>query len=161
MVRSMTESAAPVTRQSIAARDRSLPGRVTGRLRRAILQMVWAAARRDVAAQTAGMTPHSLRAALRKRHVIEFYRGELEVLRESERARNISALVDVRDASSNAMARVNAARTLEQLAEDNSSHSPLARGRSPGVVIQIVNAAPVQQPSPSGPLINVTPPSDP
>jgi hypothetical protein len=39
-----TENYAPVTRQAIAARDRSLPGKVTGRLKRVLDAMVWEAA---------------------------------------------------------------------------------------------------------------------
>ena len=130
----MNDPSHPVTRQAIAAQDRALPGKVTGRLKRAIIEMVWSGARRADAAHTAGMTDHSLRAALKKPHVIRYYRSELDVLRESERARNVSALVDVRDGSSNAMARVNAARALEDLAVTSDPAAPM-RSLAPGITI--------------------------
>jgi hypothetical protein len=68
------------TRQAIGVKGRSAPGKVTGRLRIAIEAMVWKSARRHEAATEAGMTDHSLRAALKKPHV------KAELLRRIGRA---------------------------------------------------------------------------
>ena len=106
------------TRQALAVEGRSARLRVTGRLRTAIEAMAWQGARRDEAAVAAGLTDHSLRAALRKPHVKAFYLGELDVLRTSEKARNIHALCSIRDASENAMAKVSAIKTLESLSDE-------------------------------------------
>lgn len=126
------------TRQAVAARDRSAPGKVTGRLRRAVDAMVWEGAKRPQAAETAGLTDHSLRQALRRPHVLAFYHAELKVLRESERARNIHALADVRDGT-NAMARVNAVRALEGMSDETQARSTGCVSL-PGLTIQIINA---------------------
>src|SRR5262249_40548519 len=82
----MSNVAFGTTRQAIAARDRSLPGRVTGKLYRAIDAMVWAGSSRKEAAQMAGLSDHGLRQALRRPHVLAFYLSECEVLRLSGRA---------------------------------------------------------------------------
>jgi hypothetical protein len=111
---------------------------VTGKLKTAIDAMVWAGARRPEAALLAGMTDHSLRAALKKPHVKQHYLAELGVLRESERARNIHALVDVRDTAENAMARVGAVKALEQLSEQADDRGRSVVGLQPGLIIEIV-----------------------
>jgi len=124
------------TRQAIATQGRSAPLKVTGKLRDAIEQMVWYGLTRSEAAAKAGLTEHALYVAFRKPHVKAHYLGELEVLRTSERARNIHTLVEVRDQTKNQMARVNAVAALEQSAE--------TQGRStgsvslPGLTIQII-----------------------
>jgi hypothetical protein len=152
----MTDKPDNLTRQQIAARDRSLPGKVTGRLRRAIQSMVWEAARRSDAALAAGMTDHSLRAALKKPHVMGALLHEMQVLRSSERPRNISALVQVRDNSENDMARVSAAKTLEALSEESTDR---ARGTVtlPGLIIEIHNPSPADRAQDR--LVDVTPPA--
>jgi hypothetical protein len=117
-------------------------------LRLAITEMVWSGARRADAAKTAGMTDHSLRAALRKPHVIAFYRAELGVLRESERAKTFHRLCDVRDQDSNKMASVAASKALEQISELEVSRPHGAR-QTPGLVIVVTNAPAHLQASPS------------
>lgn len=112
----MTMDTSP-SRQALAAENRSLPNRVTGRLRLAITEMVWSGARRADAAKAAKMTDHSLRSALRKPHVIAFYRAELGTLRESERAKTFHRLCDVRDQDANKMASVAASKALEQVTD--------------------------------------------
>jgi hypothetical protein len=150
----MTTDIAQPTRQALAAQNRSLPNRVTGKLRRAITEMVWSGARRADAAEAAGMTDHFLRAALKKPHVIAFYRQELGVLRESGRAKTFHRLEALRDQDDNKAAAVKACQVLEQIADDPVKAS-ISRSIAPGFVIQIVNA-------PSGPreqatTINVAP----
>jgi hypothetical protein len=142
------------SRQALAAEDRSLPNRVTGRLHRAIIAMVWEGARRADAAKSSGMTDHSLRAALRKPHVIGFYRAELGTLRESERSRTLHRLCDIRDQDSNKMASVAASKALEQIS-DTEVKRPPGVPFAPGLIIQVINAP---SPAPRH-TIDVTPAS--
>jgi hypothetical protein len=124
------------TRQAIAVKDRSRKGMVTGKLKIAIELMVWSAARRAEAAENAGLTDHSLRAALKKPHVLRFYQEELRVLRESVRAKNFHRLDDIAEKSPNAMAKVAAIKTMEQLSDQETA----TRGSQtlPGLQIVIV-----------------------
>jgi hypothetical protein len=148
----MTEKLpAELSPQKIAAQDRSAPRRITGRLKAALDRMVWRGDKRADAAIAAGMVDHSLRVALKKPHVLAYYRGELATLRESERARSVHALVDVRDASDNAMARVAAAKELEKVTVEAATR-PNGNATSPGIVIRILTAAP---PLPTNPVIEV------
>ena len=125
----MTDNELVPTRQAIEAKDRSAPLKVTGKLKVAIEQMVWHGARRAEAAEKAGMKDHSLRAALRKAHVMAHYHSELGVLRESTRAKNFHRLDDIAEVSPNAMARVAAIKTMENISEplrSVASGQPLA-----------------------------------
>ena len=121
------------TRQAIAAQDRSAPLAVSGRLKAALDRMVWSCARRADAATASGMSDHGLREALRKPHVRAYYVEQLEVLRTSERARNIHRLAEIRDAANN-MPAVQAIKALEEM------HEPLAGAKhlpTAGLVIHI------------------------
>ena len=132
----MTDDAKP-TRQAIAAQGRSGKLTVSGKLKVALDHMLFAAASRPERAKLAGMTDHSLRTALRKAHVRAYYNAGLEVLRTSERARNIAAMARVRDTSDNGVAVVTAAKALEQLAEPNGPGGiGGGRGRS-GYIIDL------------------------
>lgn len=115
----------------------ALKERITGKVRTAIEAMVWDGLPRAQAAEKAGISEHGLYKALRKPPVKAFYLSELEVLRTSERAANIHALREVRDAKSNQMATVAAVKVLEQLTDQASERG--AAGATPGVVVQIVN----------------------
>lgn len=115
----MTDKELTTTRQAVAAKERSGKLTVSGKLKTAIDLMLFEGSRRPEAALAAGMTDHGLREAFKKPHVKRYYLAGLEVLRTSERARNISALAKVRDESENSMAIVSAAKALEQLAEPN------------------------------------------
>jgi hypothetical protein len=132
------------SRQALAAQNRSLPGRVTGRLRKAIDAMVWDAASRPEAAQIAGMTDHSLRQALRRPHVMAFYRGECEVLRMSGRARRIHRLGEVVEQKENKMAVVQAAKALEQIVDEQAARG--AGVQRAGLVIVIYPASDHREP---------------
>jgi hypothetical protein len=132
--------------------ERSAPMKVTGRLKHCLELMVWQGLSRSQAAEQAGLREHSLYCALRKAHVRTALLREMEVLRTSERPRNILALVNVRDTGRNEMARVNAAKALEQLSEESvarSSSVPV----SPGLVIQVIDGP---APTPADPR-DVTP----
>jgi hypothetical protein len=137
------------TRQAIAAKDRSAPRKVTGRLRAALIEMVWKGSRRAEAAQAAGMTDHSLREALRKPHVKAFYLGELGTLRESTRAKNFHRLDDIAETSGNDMARVAAVKAMEAISDEQQTRGPASA--TPGITIVIRHTS---EPKPA---IDVTP----
>jgi hypothetical protein len=139
----MSENSLPTalpTRQAIEAKDRSARNRVTGKLRIAIEAMVWEALPRAEAAAKAGMADSSLRFALRKPHVLAHHNAELAALRTSLRARNVHRLDSIADKSGNDAARV---RTLESLADASEQHFGSRSSQTPGVVIQIIQAAPL------------------
>jgi hypothetical protein len=115
--------------------------------------MVWSGARRADAAKAAGMTDHSLRAALRKPHVIGFDRAELGILRESERAKTFHRLCAVRDQDSNKMASVAASKALEQISEEAVGRPPSMQ-QLPGFVI-VVSNAPAHLPRPSSSALTI------
>jgi hypothetical protein len=118
-----TEKTTP-TRQALAAKDRSAPGRVSGRLKIAIDRLVWFGDRRADAAAAAGLSDHGLRAALRKGHVLAHLRAELALLREGERPRNVHRLAALRDQDENRGAAVKAIQVLEQLTENETQYTP-------------------------------------
>jgi hypothetical protein len=129
-----TSEGPPLSRQALAARDRSLPGRVTGRLRVALDAMVWEAASRKEAAEKAGMTDHSLHQALRRPHVMAYYRSECEVLRLSGRAKRLHRLEALGGQDGNAA--VAAIKAAEQIGDEQAT-SPNGIIQRPGLVIVI------------------------
>lgn len=128
------------SRQARAVQGRSQPLRVTGKLRKAIDFMVWEGSKADLqsAAAHAEMTTHSLRCALERPHVKAYYNQQIEVLRTSERARNIHRAVKIRDAAEN-MPAMHAIRYLDQIPDENASSR---KALTPGFVVQIVNVVP-------------------
>lgn len=142
------------TRQAIAAKDRSAPRKVTGRLKRALDIMVWVGEPRATAARSAGMTDDSLRSALTKPHVKAYYTQQLEVLRTSERSRNIHRLTEIRDAANN-MPAVNAIKALEQIPDDHGVSGSSVK--VPGVVIFIGQGA---APAPGGTTLTLHEPNN-
>jgi hypothetical protein len=142
----MSDLAFGATRQAVAAHNRSLPGRVTGKLYRAIDAMVWAGASRKEAAQVAGLSDHGLRQALRRPHVLAHYLSECEVLRVSGRAKRLHRLEELAEQNTNMNAAVAAIKTAELMPDD-----PVKRGgavASPGVVIRVVNLVAPSDPGP-------------
>ena len=115
----------------------------SGSVPRALDLMVYEGHSRDQAAKLVGMLPKSLANALRRASVKQYYAQALEILRTSERARNIHALTAVRDESSNAMARVAAVKTLEQIEDVAVGTSAPTR---PGIIIVIGGAPPCPLP---------------
>jgi hypothetical protein len=106
--------------------------------------MVWQGLHRRDAAKHAGLAEHSLYQALRRPPVRAFYLSQLEVLRTSERARNIHALVAIRDESENDMARVRAVSVIESISEAEAGRGGFGTVSSPGLTIQIVTSDPVK-----------------
>jgi hypothetical protein len=96
-----------------------------------------------------------LREALKKPHVKAAYLGELEMLRTSERARNIHAFVEVRDGKghANPMARVQAAKALEGIEDALPGRPGHPLQQVAGLVVQINVGVGARQPLP----ITVTP----
>lgn len=133
---------ARTARQLIEAKDRSAPLQVTGKLKRALDAMVWQALDRAEAAAQSGMSDHGLREALRKKHVKAYYKEQCDVLRTSALAKNIHAMLDVRDQKDNHTARVAAVKMLQ--AWDQDEQAPAAgMAQRPGVVIVIKGQAEV------------------
>jgi hypothetical protein len=143
---SYDEADKPVTRQAIEAVNRSGRNKVTGKLRIALTQMVWAGSRRADAAREAGMSNHGLREALKKPHVKAYYLAELGTLRESERAKTFHRLCDLRDQDENKNAAVAAAKALEQIADEAVVRNAGVTA-TPGVVIKMVTLVQAQSPA--------------
>jgi hypothetical protein len=139
-------------RRQIARSERK-PLQATALVRKAIELMVWEGHRRDDAAKAAGMLPKSLYNAFRKHHVRQYYREQLEVLRTSERARNIHALVRIRDQDENKIAAVAAVKALENISDEDTSLAG-SRQFTPGLVV-VIEAGPSRVAQ--RPVIDVTP----
>jgi hypothetical protein len=144
------------TRQAAAIPGRSRRGAVSGKLKTALELMVWSGEKRADAAQKAGLADSSLRFAMRKPHVMAYYRAELDALRNSLRARNLHRLDTIADTSPNHMARVASIKVLEQIADVAEQHQRPGDARSPGVVIVIQQAAPAPA-AITGPMIAIEP----
>jgi hypothetical protein len=136
----MSENSLPntllTTRQAAAIEGRSRRGKVTGKLRDALERMVWQGEKRADAAAKAGLADSSLRAALRKPHVLQHYNAELAALRASLRARNVHRLDNIADVSKNDMARVGAIKALEVITDQADERRPSTI--LPGLQIVIV-----------------------
>jgi hypothetical protein len=128
------------TRQAAAIEGRSRRGAVTGKLKTALDLMVWSGKKRVDAAQEAGLADCSLRAALRKPHVLQHYNAELAALRTSLRAKNVHRLDTIADDSKNDMARVAAVKALEIIIEQADERTGAVT--MPGLQIIIVQPAP-------------------
>lgn len=130
--------------QQVAPRtlDRTVKHRITKQVRTAIDAMVWQGLKRAEAATTADLKDNSLYIALRRPDVKAYYLDQLDVLRTSERARNFHTLCEVRDQTSNQMARVNAVQALERM--DDQQVSAAAQRSTPGLTIVIEGAVKVQ-----------------
>ncbi len=138
-----------ITRQKLAVPGRSRRNAVTGKLKAALEAMVWEGLKRDDAAAKAGLASASLRFALRKPHVLAFYRNECDALRESVRTRNIHRLDGIADTSRNDMAKVAAVKAIEQIADQADEKRAKPGGQqTPGLQIIIVQHAPALPPDP-------------
>jgi len=125
----------------IAARERTQPGKVTGKLRTACDAMVFEGRPYDEAARSVDMTVAAMRKALAKPHVQAYLRVQREVLRTSLCGGNILALAYVRDQTDNQMARVQAVKALEQIGEEQAR---TASPSTPGLVV-VINTGPQAQ----------------
>jgi hypothetical protein len=145
----------PATRQAAAIPGRSRRNAVTGKLKTALDLMVWDGLKRNDAAIAAGLAESSLRFALRKPHVLAYFRAETAALRENLRARNLHRLDAIADDSKNDMAKVASIKVLEQIADVAEQHNRPGDTQSAGVCIIIQQA-----PAPAGiapPMITIEP----
>jgi hypothetical protein len=147
----------PVTRQKAAIAGRSRRNAVTGKLKAALDAMVWEGLKRNDAATAAGLAESSLRFALRKPHVLAYFRAETAALRENLRARNLHRLDKIADDSKNDMAKVASIKVLEQIADTADQHQRPGDTNSPGVVIQIINNPAPALPATPGQFIPIAP----
>ena len=126
--------------------------RVTGRLKTALDLMIYEGQAFDVAARTANLTVRSMRRALDRPYVIAYLKAQREVFRASASAANIHRLVEMRDKSGNAMAKLGAIKVLEQI--DETAPNAGNRAASPGFVVVVnVPASAEQQRLDAKPLI--------
>lgn len=123
----------------------SKPVAISRKVRDAIEHMVWHGLPRAQAAEKAGLSDHGLYKALRSPPVKQHYMAELDVLRTSERARNIHRAVEIREQTSNQMASIQAIKLLEQISDD-AQHSGSRVNSLPGLQIVVVTGGNAQQP---------------
>jgi hypothetical protein len=147
----------PATRQAAAIPGRSRRNAVTGKLKAALDAMVWEGLKRTDAATSAGLADSSLRFALRKPHVLAYFRAETAALRENLRARNLHRLDAIADDSKNDMAKVASIKVLEQIADVADQHHRPGDTQNPGVVIVIQQPAAVPAPNHAPPIITIEP----
>jgi hypothetical protein len=144
-----------MTDNAVSTIERSAPMRVTGRLKQALDAMIWRGLARDEAALAAGLKPHSLYCAFRKRHVLAYFAQELGSLRASAKAKAFHVLESIAASSENDMARVNAVKAMAQLDVEEIQHP--RQPTSPGFVVVVGDARVLvgQQP-PAPPAVPLT-----
>ena len=136
--RRMTTDIAQPSRHVLAARDRSLPGKISGRLKIALDLVVDQGLDPYEAAAKVGMHARSMRLALNKRHVLTYLRNAREVLRTTASAQNIHYAIKMRAESPNEMARLGAMKFIDN--EEEHQRLSGSRQMSPGFVIVVQNA---------------------
>jgi hypothetical protein len=123
--------------RSLAQRLRHQPivyRTVKPRLRRAIEAMVFEGLDRRAAAHAVGLRDITLYKAFKHPHVLKYYRDQLDVLRNSELARNLHVGIALRNASESDKVKLEAAKWL---------HGESDRANGPGVQIGVaVNVQP-------------------
>ena len=102
-----------ITKSTKAERNADRP--VKGRVKKALDLMVYEGLRFNDAAIKVGLHPYSMRLALERPHCLKYLREQKQVFRASISASNVCSLADIRDNSSNPIARVSAIKVLEQL----------------------------------------------
>lgn len=124
------------SRQAIAAKAASKPGKVTGKLAIAIDYMIEEGLHWDKAAAKAELHVRTMRLALQRPHVVSYLKAKREVFRVHASTANIHRLVEMRDQDENKMAAVTAIKALEQIGESEQ----VSRGSQalPGLQIVIV-----------------------
>jgi hypothetical protein len=127
-----------LTRQQIAAKDRSKPLKVTGRLKRALDLMAWQCKTDSQAAVEANIDVLSIRRALHLPHVRAYYKAQRDVLLERESAADIHRLIAIRDKAEN-MPAVNAIKLMHEMRSGESAARSTGSLSLPGLTIQIIN----------------------
>jgi len=111
----------------------------------------------DAAAAASGLEPYMLRRYLGRAECRQYLREQKKIEVDAAPAGNPAALKDVRDNSTNAMARVNATRALELMQQemDAPKHGSLqSPDNAPGITIVIQQRTPAAT---DPPTIDVTP----
>ena len=103
------------------------------------------------AAKLAGIKPDQMRRYLDRAEVRKLLLSTRRVFRSAICASDEGALLAIRDRAANAMARVAAIKTLEQIDVDDGGRS-LPVARTPGITIRIV-----QQTAAAPSMVDVTP----
>jgi hypothetical protein len=160
----MTDKKPPQSRKLVAQKvgpvdKRHRPRGLTRAVRTAVDAIIHDRCTRAEACERASISERALYLGLQKREVARYWNEAVVVLRNAERAANIFALIEVRDGKdhSNPMARVTAAKALEQVPEHEAA---AARGAQalPGLQIVIVQGgAAMRTIGPEPTLIDVTP----
>lgn len=140
---------------SVPKRSRSQPGRIEGKLKTAINDMVDNGTPWQQAAENAGLHMRNMRLALEKPHVIKYLRAAKQVSRERVSAANIFKLAEIRDQAENKMASLGAIKLLEQI-EDEQAKS-IGSQRSPGLQVVILMQQPAASPIGQMPIIDAKP----
>jgi hypothetical protein len=97
------------------------------------------------AAKLAGIKPDQMRRYLDRAEVRKLLLSTRRVFRSAICASNEGALLAIRDRAANAMARVAAIKTLEQIDIDDGGRSPPV-ARTPGISINIIHQTTVAPP---------------
>ncbi|MGV7215900.1 hypothetical protein [Bradyrhizobium sp. UFLA05-112] len=142
-----------LTTQQRAAIGKTKAGGVSGRLKAACDDMVWNGTPWEEAATKANLTVRAMRLAMKRPQVLAYLKAERGVVLAQLTLQNPRRLAELRDQNENRAAAVQAARALEAISEADGPRGDSPNDR-PGVVIQIIGAAPAGAP---GVSIDVTP----
>jgi hypothetical protein len=121
-----------ITQQDKQA-DKSPKNGIGGRLKAALDDMVWNGTPWDKAAVKANLTVRSMRMSLQKPHVLQHLRKLRAALLAQSSAKTFHRLTELRDQDENRNAAVQAARTLETLADEQFN----PRSANGGVLVNI------------------------
>jgi len=111
------------------------------------------------AAAHAGMAMYLAFRYMRQTHVRRFLLEQRQIRIDAARCGNIKALLDIRDNSGNAVARVNAARSIELMGAENEQAVGIGNPRhqqGPGVTIVMMMPDGSHKPV-DPPMVDVTP----
>jgi hypothetical protein len=113
------------------------PRRIPQAVQAAVLLMIHEGTDFVAAAQANGLRPDTMRRWLHRPELVSFLRKERAAYRQAICSGNEHALAAIRDeVAGNAMAKVNAIRTLEALGEGAALRS--SEAPSPGIVLRLV-----------------------
>jgi len=113
--------------------------KLTEMRRRLLHEMVWNARPLTDAASEIGMSRSAAFVAIRSQSFLAAMQAEMQVLKASHRPRNISRLAELRDQSDAKGAAVQAARILEEMAQDATTER--RTDVKPGIVVVIREGA--------------------
>lgn len=126
-----------LTTQQRAAIGKTVRNGVSGRLKTALDDMIWAATPWDEAARKANLTVRAMRLAMERPHVLAYLRSGRRVRLATMSPQNIQRLGELRDQDDNSTAAVQAARALEGLATEQLPAVSLPTTAVAGFVIDI------------------------